>query len=147
MSRVCLAAAGTALLMAAAAWGVEPVVVLAPDGTAIRWEVFLEERGPVAVLLWSSWTPGASTTLEALPAIDRACSRRGLSLVIVDVQEPLQDARRALGEGEGWLHDRHGALLKLYRVIELPRLVIVAADGTLQARLDPTADAVTSWKE
>jgi hypothetical protein len=75
-----------------------------------------------------------------------AWAEAGLHLVVLDVQETLEDGRAALDRREiGWLHDRHGALLKKYRVIEVPSLLLVAADGESLAKLDATPEAVLGW--
>jgi hypothetical protein len=68
-------------------------------------------------------------------------------LVVVSVQEDLDDARRGLeGTEAAWLHDRYGGLLKHYRVVTIPGLLIVAADGEVLARLAPTVEALRGWK-
>jgi hypothetical protein len=78
--------------------------------------------------------------------IAAACREAGLNLVVLDVQETLEDGRSALSKREvGWLHDRHGALLKQYRVITIPSLLLVSRDGEALARLDATARSVRSW--
>ena len=65
-------------------------------------------------------------------ALARAGREAGLHLVLLDVQETLADGRKALGGSSvNWMHDRHGALLKQYRVITVPSVIVVAADGTL----------------
>ena len=70
--------------------------------------------------------------------------RRGS--VVVDVQEDFEAAEKALsGRGFEWLHDRHGAILKEYRLIEVPILVIVDSEGRLEARLSPDPGAVAEW--
>jgi len=70
-----------------------------------------------------------------------------LNLVLLDVQETLEEGRRALSDREiAWLHDRHGALLKRYRVIDVPSLLIVAADGESLGRLAAVPDEVDRWK-
>ena len=84
--------------------------------------------------------------MDEHPAFAAACANAGLHLVVLDVQETLEDGRSALDDRDvGWLHDRHGVLLKQYRVIEVPSLLLVAADGTALAKLDATPDAVRDW--
>ena len=88
----------------------------------------------------------AEATMDEHTSLAEACAEAGLHLVVLDVQESLEDGRAALGGREvGWLHDRHGTLLKKYRVIEVPSLLLVAADGEPLARLDATPEAVSGW--
>jgi hypothetical protein len=90
----------------------------------------------------------AEATMDEHTSLAEACTEAGLHLVVLDVQESLEDGRAALaGREVGWLHDRHGSLLKMYRVIEVPSLLLVAADGEQLAKLDATADAVSSWSK
>ena len=44
-----------------------------------------------------------------------------------------------------WIHDRHGALLKKYRVINIPSILLVSNRGEALARLEPSAEAVRAW--
>jgi hypothetical protein len=81
--------------------------------------------------------------MDSYDEIAAACASAKLHLVVLDVQESLADGRDALGPREvSWIHDRHGALLKQYRVIEVPSLVLVSKDNQPFARLEPTAAAV-----
>jgi len=84
--------------------------------------------------------------MDGHAGLSKACADAGLHLVVLDVQESLEDGRSALGGREvGWLHDRHGALLKKYRVIEVPSLLLVTAEGEQLAKLDATPEAVRVW--
>ncbi len=79
--------------------------------------------------------------------IAEAAEQRGLSWMLVDVQEPLPDARRALADAEfSWVHDRHGSLLKIYRVFEVPAIVIVSADDTVLGIIEAKAEALETWR-
>jgi hypothetical protein len=100
----------------------------------------------VALLVWASWSPGAEQALSGREDLERACGAAGLTLMVLDVQETLEDGRKALAARDvAWIHDRHGALLKEYRIIEVPSLVLVGDDGSVLGRIDPTADAVRVW--
>ena len=115
-------------------------------GEATRWLVWLETNGPTAVLVWSSWAPDGGEALRLAPALADAAAARALGFVVVDVQEDFEAAEKALsGRGFEWLHDRHGAILKEYRLIEVPILVIVDSEGRLEARLSPDPGAVAAW--
>jgi hypothetical protein len=131
--------------MAAIAIATEPVLLMDSKGNPVRWDDWLEVNGPAAVVVWSSWVPGGEAVKRQLPGILRDCERRRLSLIVIDVQEPIEAAIEALGQTVEWLHDRHGAILKQYRVIELPAMIVVARDGSLMARLAPTAEALAGW--
>jgi len=133
--------------MALPAIAADPPLVDGASGAPVVWSDWVARRGPVAVLAWASWSPTASEVLGRHAELSAACGERGLHLVVLDVQEPLEDGRRALGAaGVAWIHDRHGALLKTYRVIELPSLVIVSKNGEVLARLGPSAEAVRGWR-
>ena len=102
--------------------------------------------GPAAVLVWSSWAPRSGEVLEDFDLLHRACDAKGLSLIMVDVQEPLVEARSALeGRDVPWVHDRHGALLKRHRVFRVPMLLILDPEGRPLATLEPKPVAVESW--
>lgn len=113
------------------------------DGTAVRWSEWLAANGPAAVLVWASWAPGAPSAVERLPELEEAARGQELKLVVVDVQEELEAGRRGLERaGVAWLHDRHGAILKQYRLIELPVLVIVDQGGREISRMAPNAESL-----
>ena len=134
------------LIGLSAASAADPRLVDGVSGAPIGWTDWVAKRGPVAVLVWASWAPTAEATMDGHAGLAKACADAGLHLVVLDVQESLEDGRSALGGREvGWLHDRHGALLKKYRVIEVPSLLLVTADGEQLAKLDATPEAVRVW--
>ena len=146
MRRVCVAFWLLTLIGLSAASAADPRLVDGVSGAPIAWTDWVAKRGPVAVLVWASWAPTAETTMDGHAGLSKACADAGLHLVVLDVQESLEDGRSALGGREvGWLHDRHGALLKKYRVIEVPSLLLVTAEGEQLAKLDATPDAVRVW--
>lgn len=146
MRRVGAAFALLLLMGIATAFAADPRLVDGVSGAPIAWTDWVAKRGPVAVLVWASWTPTAEATMDGHRGLAEACADAGLYLVVLDVQETLEDGRAALGRRDvGWLHDRHGALLKQYRVIKVPSLLLVAADGKVQAKLDATPEAVRRW--
>jgi len=135
-----------ALTVATGALAAGGVDLRYPDGTPVSWERWLAKTAPVAVVVWSSWQPRAPEVLKHRAALEKACKAKGLKLVFVDVVEPLEDARKALGgTGVTWLHDRHGSLLKRCRVVSVPALVVLDRSGRVVARLDPTPEAVEAW--
>lgn len=117
-----------------------------PGRQAVPWSRWLEAEGPAAVLLWASWAPRSDTALARLDELSSTCRSAGLELVVVAVQEPFADAEAVLRRlPVPWLHDRHGELLKLYRVLQLPSLVVVDADGSVAARLEPSPEGIRGW--
>jgi hypothetical protein len=135
------------LLGSSTAIAVDPPLADGVSGAPIVWSDVVAKRGPVAVLVWASWAPGAPAVIDGWDEIAHACRESGLHPVIVDVQETLADGRAALGpRGVPWIHDRHGALLKQYRVIKVPSIVVVSAEGEAVAHLDPTVAAVAGWR-
>ncbi len=133
--------------LAAAQPAPPPVAVTAPDGGLLEWSSLVRRHGPLAVMVWSSWAPRARAVLASCEELAGAARRRGLAFLIVDVQEPEQVARRALaGSGLPWVHDRHGRLLRRYRVFDIPALLVVDREGTVVARLEPEPGALEAWK-
>lgn len=124
-------------IVAAAVWASTGGMQLTlPDGEPLSWDEFVAREGPLVVLVWASWAPEAQKSLERGEPLRRAAEELGYRFVIVDVQEPMRQAQRALGEGDlPWLHDRHGELLKRYRVLRLPRLLVVDENGELRYRM------------
>lgn len=146
MKRVFPAFVAFLLMGVAIGSAADPRLVDGVSGAPIAWTDWVAKRGPVAVLVWASWAPTAEATMDGHAGLAKACTDAGLHLVVLDVQESLEDGRAALGSREvGWLHDRHGALLKRYRVIEVPSLLLVDADGKPLAKLDATLEAVSGW--
>jgi hypothetical protein len=132
---------------APSAFSADPRLVDGVSGAPIAWTDWVAKRGPVAVLVWSSWSPGAEAAMDGYEALAAACADAGLHLVLLDVQETLEEGRAALGAYDvGWLHDRHGALLKQYRVIEMPSLLLVAADGSHLAKMNASAESLRGWR-
>lgn len=129
------------------AWAaVQPEVVDA-SGRPVHWAEWLDEHGPAAVVVSASWAPGAEDVLEHLPALRQACAERGLSLVVVGVQEPLQATKSALeGREVTWFGDRRGSLLKAYHLIRVPVMVILERSGAVLARVDASPEGLADWQ-
>jgi hypothetical protein len=124
------------------------LIVVQPDGSPIRWQEWLEANGSAAVLVWSSWLPAGPDALESVTALERAAGEAGLDFVVVGVQESFEDtAARLRPSGVDWLHDRHGSILKEYRLIDLPAVLVVDPAGKALARLKPTAEALRAWRQ
>jgi hypothetical protein len=120
--------------------------VTTPDGRPVVWAGWLEENGPVAVLLWASWVPDASVTLDNMETISAAARQQGLGLILVVVQEPLGEAKESLeGVEVRWFHDRYGHVLKANRVVSIPRILVISADGTVVEQLEAKPEAVRAW--
>lgn len=146
MRRVIPAFVALLLMGLSTAPAADPRLVDGVSGAPIAWTDWVAKRGPVAVLVWASWAPNSKATIERHASLAKACADAGLYLVVLDVQETLEDGRAALDVRDiGWLHDRHGALLKRYRVIDVPSLLLVAADGEPLAKLAATPEAVRGW--
>lgn len=113
-----------------------------PERSPVRWSEWLAEHGPCAVLVWASWAPGAGDSLRAARELDGIAASRDLDLVIVAVQEEFDAAGQSLAGGvTPWLHDRHGGILKEYRLIAVPSLIVVDRQGQLLARADDPTPA------
>lgn len=138
------------LLAAATGVGVaqEPPQLMTPTGEAVPLDGLLADRGTAAVVVWASWAPRAPEVLAELEKMSEACRQRGLQLVLVDVQETLDEASEHLrGRKVTWFHDRYGSVLKHFRVISVPALIIVDRDGGVIGRPDSaTAAAIVAWR-
>ncbi len=138
------------LLILAVAFPASPADSPLTDGVSgapIQWDDWVAKRGPVVVLVWASWAPGAKQAVADYSEMKKVAQGQGLHLVLLDVQESLEDGRAALGStGIAWLHDIHGAMLKKYRVIRVPSLLFVAADGEELAKTDASAAALAGWR-
>ncbi len=144
MARIASVAVAAAISLPAAT--AEGPVLTRPDGGVTEWSEWLGEHGRTAVVLWASWSPTSGAVLAELEPLAAACRELEIALVLVAVQEPLEDSRRSLERRKvAWLHDRHGGLLKSYRLIRVPTLVVVEADGRLAAELDVSAQALRRW--
>ncbi len=147
MRRVAVLVSLMLLTGLSAATAADPPLVDGVSGAPVVWSDWVGKRGPVAVLVWASWAPDSETTMDRYQGLSEACRDSGLFLVVLDVQETLEDGRKALGPRKvGWLHDRYGGLLKEYRVIKVPSLLLVAADGTALAKIEATAGAIRGWR-
>jgi hypothetical protein len=138
-----MAVAAVVVLLAGSSAAAADLALTDPAGRAVDWSEWIRANGPAAVLVWASWAPGAEAAVDGLGALAEAARSQSLKLVVVDVHEELEAARRGLDRtGVPWLHDRHGSILKEYRLIRLPILVVVDPDGRAFATIDPSADTL-----
>ncbi len=118
-----------------------------PDGTPVAWDRWIAANGPVALVVWASWAPRSGEVLEELGELRRVAAGKGLSLALVAVQEEAADSRKALeGHDVTWFHDGRGTVLKRFRVVRVPSVVILDAAGRVEGRLDASAGALDSWE-
>jgi len=141
-----------AALTAAVALGIPALAVGAgaapttPDGVPVAWSEWVSGNAPVAVLIWASWVPDADDALADLDRIAAAARARGLGFVVVVVQEPIDEAREAIGGADvAWLHDRFGGILKEYRVVSIPILLVLSEDGKVTERVPVTRESLRAW--
>jgi hypothetical protein len=137
----------TAVLTSLPLAGADLPIADGVSGAPLVWSDWVAKRGPVAVVVWASWAPGAENVIRQHRQLVEASRDAGLELVLLDVQESLEDGRKALAGTEiSWIHDRHGALLKHYRVIDVPSILVVDVDGSLRQRLPVAPEALRSWR-
>lgn len=142
----------TVALTAVIAFGSPPAVDGAkaspttPDGVPIVWSEWVSGHAPAAVLIWASWVPDADDALADLDRIAAAAVARDLELVVVAVQEPIDEAREAIGDADVlWFHDRYGGILKEYRVVSIPILLVLSEDGRVIERVPVTRESLRAW--
>ncbi len=129
------------------AQGLSDPALTSPNGDPVAWSAWLGEHGSAVVLLWGSWTPGSEPVLVDAPKIQSVAADRGLDFVVVALQERYEVSRAALGSHKlPWLHDRHGALLKVLRVYDIPAMVIVSQDGAVLGTIEASSQALKHWK-
>jgi hypothetical protein len=144
---VWLLAIGFTVCGGLSAAGAAELTVEDPDGAQIEWSSWLRDNGPVAVVLWASWVPDADASIREFPAIAEAAASKGLDALLVSVQESANETRASLGGADlPWVNDRFGGLLKQFRVVKIPSVVVVGPDGVVIARLDADAGALREWK-
>ena len=118
-----------------------------PDGTPVAWDRWIRSHGPVAMVVWASWAPRSERVLRELPGLAEAAGEKGLSLVLVAVQEPAAESRKALGSiPVTWFHDGRGSVLKRFRVVSVPSIVILDGSDGVVDRLEATVEALRSWE-
>ncbi|MCP4897264.1 MAG: hypothetical protein GY906_09870 [bacterium] len=126
--------------------GVEALHVRVTDDSLVPLDRWLADNGPAVILVWATWAPRSERALEALDEISRSCIERGFSLAVVDVQESFEDGRNALDDRTvPWAHDRHGLLLKHFRIIKIPTLLMLESDGTLLSQGEVVVDTIEKW--
>jgi hypothetical protein len=124
----------------------ETLHVRASDGESTPLDSWLAERGPAVLLIWATWAPRSEQSLVVLDELQAACAERDLALVVVDVQEPFEAGWDVFAGGDvPWVHDRHGVLLKHFRVIKIPRLLVISSDGDLVQQSAVSVDFVRNW--
>lgn len=133
-----------AVFLAATVIAADPPLVDGVSGAPLEWSDWVAKRGPVAVMVWASWTPEATAVLADFPAFVRTSREAGLHPVLLDVQESLEDGRAALaGSDIHWIHDRHGGFLKQYRVIKVPSVIVISAEGEVLQRMPAAPESMT----
>ncbi len=123
-----------------------PPTLVQADGTHVEWKEWLTEPGTTAVVIWGSWLPEDQQDIKRLAKIRRTAKAKGLSFVVIAIQEPIEASREVLGSsGLPWLHDRHGGMLKHLLVYQVPALAVIDNDGTVLGRLEVDSGALTRW--
>mgnify|MGYP001818766256 CR=1 FL=1 len=121
--------------------------VVTADGDLVAWSEWVRENAPFVLVLWASWAPGASAARDEFAGIADTARTRGMTAVVVSVQESIGEAEDGLvGVEIPWFHDRYGNLLKEYRVVSIPAMVVIDDGGRVVGRIEPTAEALRSWK-
>lgn len=109
--------------------------------------------GPAVVVLWSSWLPGAQEFAAVLPEVEVAAARRGWRGVVVLFQdEPTEGLAKLPATGLTWprVVDARGELLRQLKISRAPVVVLVNAQGAVEAQAGPAVSEVrallASWE-
>ncbi len=145
---VCVLLSGGIHVAAAQAGTPAVTGIVASDSTPVRWSSWVARHGPVVLVVWASWLPRSDAALAQLGPLREACHTRGLSLAVADVSETFAHASAALRKVKiSWIHDRHGSILKHYRLVRIPCLLILDRKGHLVATLDVSVTALERWEK
>lgn len=117
------------------------------DGRPIR---LAELRGRVVWLnFWASWCPPCQFETPVLREMDEAYADRGLSIVAVNVQQTVEDARDYASR-YGWRFlvgaDVSAHVFRAYRVFALPTQFFIDADGVLRQVVNGPLDRAAAAK-
>lgn len=100
----------------------------------------LLSRGPVVLVFWNSWLPGAGEFAKLLPGIEAAAEQHGWPGAVVVFQERRSDLGRDLPALKGalpFVFDRRGELVRRFQVTRAPAVLLVEKDGRVRARCGP----------
>jgi hypothetical protein len=132
-----------ATVVLAATVGVDPLQTA--TGEAFSLQALLA-RGPVVLVLWNSWLPGADEFAARLPAVEDAAAKNGWQEVVA----LFQDEPSALGRlprarvSRLEVIDRRGELIRRFEVTRAPAVVLLDKDGTVRARCGPDEESIRS---
>ncbi len=117
-----------------------------PANETVRWDQWVSAHEGGVVVFWASWLPPERRNPALLERIRNEAADLKLAFIVVAVQEPIDDSRRALKpSGLPWLHDRHGALLKHLRVFRIPAITVVDGEGNVLATLPFVGGTLRDW--
>jgi hypothetical protein len=108
-------------------------------------------RGPVVLVFWNSWLPGAEDFAKLLPGVEAAAEQHGWPGAVIVFQERGSEVGHDPAALKGTLpfvFDRRGELLRRFQVTKAPAVLLVEKDGTVRARCGPDpADVQTLVRE
>ena len=107
-------------------------------------------RGRVVWLnFWASWCPPCQFETPVLREMDEAYASRGLTIVAVNVQQTVEDARD-YAQRYGWRFlvgaDVSAHVFHAYRVFALPTQFFIDADGILRQVVNGPLDRAAAGK-
>ena len=132
------------LLAAAVAGGGDDLRVA--GGAAFSLPKLLS-RGPVVLVFWNSWLPGAEAFAKLLPGVEAAAERHGWPGAVIVFQEKRSEVGRDAPALKGALplvFDRRGELVRRFQVTRAPAVLLVEKDGRVRARCGPDPAEVQS---
>lgn len=100
----------------------------------------LLSRGPVVLVFWNTWLPGAGEFAKLLPGVEAAAKQHGWPGAVIVFQERHSEVGRdfpALGDTLPFVFDRRGELLRRFQVTKAPAVLLVGRDGKVRSRCGP----------
>ncbi len=104
-------------------------------------------RGPVVLVFWNTWLPGADEFAKLIPGVEAAAEQHGWPGAVIVFQEGRAEVGREFPALKGvlpFVFDRRGELLRRFQVTKAPAVLLVEKDGGVRARSGPNPADVQS---
>lgn len=105
------------------------------DGSRIAFSEFRASQ-PAIIFFWATWCPHCRTELQTLALKKTEFERKGIRLVLVDLEEPADAVKDYLsrnGIDYNVLLDSDSKVAGQYFLVGVPTFVFVGSDGVVRA--------------